>query len=224
MKPVNLLPESQRRRAPASDSKTGYIALGVLCVLLLMTAAYVITGNSVTSRTNEAAVASAEADRLEAEATRIGAFGDFATAKQTRLASVHQLASSRFDWERLMRELARVFPAGGWLQKAEASTTGEMDGGDSATGVAASPTAVLTGCMPEQSDVAALMLRLGRMHRVEDVTLEESTRSDDGAQTTLDSCGSLYQFNLTVTFSPAPPPAEAPDGRRTVPVSLGGGS
>jgi Tfp pilus assembly protein PilN len=190
-----------------------------------MTAAYVTTGNSVTSRTNDAAAASAEADRLEAEASAIGAFGDFATIKQTRLASVQQLSQSRFDWERLMLELARVLPEGGWLQSVKASSTGAPDGAEEpAPGTVAGPSAVLTGCMPKQHDVAALMLRLERMHRVEDVTLQESTRTPGGAETSLESCGPLYLFNLTVAFSPTQQLPEAPDGRHSVPVSLGGGS
>jgi Tfp pilus assembly protein PilN len=225
MKPVNLLPDSERRRAPASDSKIGYIALGVLCALLLMTASYVIVGNSATGHANDAAAARAEADQLEARATQIGAFGDFATIKQTRLASVSQLATSRFDWERLMRELARVLPAGGWLKTAKASTSGAPEGANaSATTATTGPTAVLNGCMPHQSDVAALMLRLERMNRVEDVSLQASTRTSAGAAASLESCGKFFAFDLTVSFSAIQDPREAPDGRRSVPVSLGGGS
>jgi Tfp pilus assembly protein PilN len=225
MRPVNLLPESERRRAPASDSKSGYIALGVLCALLLMTAAYVMAGNAATGNANDAAAARAEAEDLEVRASQIGAFGDFATIKQTRLASVSQLASGRFDWERLMRELARVLPPGGWLKTAKASTTGETASpGAASTPTTGGPSAVLNGCMPRQSDVARLMLRLERMNRVEDVTLQESTRTAVGAAASLESCGKFFAFDLTVSFSPVQDPREAPDGRRNVPVSLGGGS
>ena len=224
MKPVNLLPEAQRRHKPTGDGKSAFVLIGVLSLLLVLTAAYVVTANSVTTKTNDAAEARVEADRLEARAAEIGAFGDFATIKQTRLASVQQLSQSRFDWERLMRELARVMPPGGWLQKTNASVTGSPDGAEPAdSALLGSPTAVLTGCMPRQADVAKLMLRLNRMHRVEDVTLQESTKGERDAAPSLENCGPLYQFGLTVTFSPAQP-VEAPDGRRSVPVSLGGGS
>jgi len=226
VKPVNLLPESQRRRNPAGDGKRAYVVLGVLGLLLVMTGLYVVTANQVTTRTNEAAVAAVEADRLEAQVASLGAFGNFAEVKQTRVASVRQLAAQRFDWERLMLELARVLPANGWLQAAEASVTGDVGGAaassadDAATG---SPKATLTGCLPRQSDVADLMLRLRRMHRVEDVTLTESAIEDDKGAPSIDTCGRYYKFDVGVVFTAAVP-EEAPDGQRNVPAALGGGS
>ena len=223
MRPVNLLPESQRRRKPAGDGKSSYVVLGVLGLVLLMTGLYVMTANKVTTRTSEAAIAAAEADRLEAEAANLDAFGSFAQIKETRFASVRQLASERFDWERLMLELARVLPADGWLQSAEASTTGDSDD-EGGTGVSpGGPTAMLSGCLPRQPDVADLMLRLRRMHRVEDVALTESVLEDEQGVPSVDSCGRYYRFDITVAFAPAAP-REAPEGQRRVPASLGGGS
>jgi Tfp pilus assembly protein PilN len=224
MRPVNLLPESQRRRRPTGESKSSYVVLGVLAVLVLTTGLYVVTGNQVTSRSNDAAEASAEADRLEAKVASLGAFGNFAQIKETRVASVRQLATQRFDWERLMLELARVLPSDGWLQSAEASVSGETDSASTtaATG-AGGPTATLTGCLPRQPDVADLMLRLRRMHRVEDVTLEESVLEDEQGAPSIDSCGRYYKFDIGIAFTGAAP-REAPDGQRRVPAALGGGS
>lgn len=225
MKAVNLIPESDRRRQPGGDGKSSYAALAVLGALFLMTLTYVFVANQATSRQNDAAKASAEADRLEARAAEMGAFGDFATTKATRVASVRQLAASRFDWERLIRELARVLPDGSWLQSVDASTSG--DGVETAstagTTVAGGPQAQLTGCAPRQPDTAALLLRLNRMHRVEDVVLNASTREDAGAPPTLDSCGRFYEFDVTVSFAPSVL-QEAPAGRTRVPAALGGGS
>lgn len=224
MKPVNLLPESQRRR-PTGDGKSAYVVLGVLGLLLLMTGLYVVTANQVTTRSEAAVAAAAESDQLEARIARLGAFGSFAQVKQTRVAAVRQLAVERFDWERLMLELAHVLPADGWLQAAEASTSGEV--GDGATAVAddapSGPTAKLTGCLPHQSDVADMMLRLRRMHRAEDVTLAESGIEDEQGAPTLDSCGRYYKFDVSVTFA-GTVAEEAPDGQRRVPAALGGGS
>jgi Tfp pilus assembly protein PilN len=224
MKPVNLLPESQRkRRPPTTDSKSAYVVLAVLTVLLAMTGLYVVTANKVTSRSDEAAVASAEADRLEAQAANLDAFGSFAQIKEARVASVRQLATERFDWERLMLELARVFPSGGWLQSAEASVSGETEESTSTDAAPGGPTATLSGCLPRQPDVADLMLRLRRVHRVEDVTLSESALEDEKGTASVDNCGPYYKFDIGVVFSPAGP-REAPEGQRRVPAALGGGT
>ena len=221
MKPVNLLPESQRRRKADGDGQGAYVVVGVLTALVVMIGGYVLVANQATSRADEAAVAAAEADELEARAASLGSFGNFAQIKATRVASVKALAVQRFDWERLMLELARVLPVGGWLQTADASVISGEDDGDAT--VAPGPTATLSGCLPRQTDVADLMLRLRRMHRVEDVNLTESVLEDVKAEPTVESCGSYYQFDVTTTFSAAPP-QEAPDGDRRVPASLGGGS
>jgi Tfp pilus assembly protein PilN len=220
MKPVNLLPESQRRRKPEGEGKGAYVLIGVLALLVVMIGAYVMTANQVTTRTDEAATAAAEADQLEAQAASLGAFGSFAQVKETRIASVRALATQRFDWERLMRELARVLPPGGWLQSASATATADVE---DAEATAAGPTATLTGCLPRQTDVADLMLRLRRMHRVEDVTLTESALEDARTAPSVESCGSYYKFDVGVTFAVSPP-IEAPDGNRRVPAALGGGS
>jgi hypothetical protein len=62
------------------------------------------------------------------------------------------------------------------------------------------------------------------MYRVTEVTLNESTRESGTSETTLQNCGKLYKFDLTVSFSPVPPASEAPKGETRVPASLGGGS
>ncbi len=223
MKPVNLLPESQRRRTPAGDGRSAYVVLGVLAVVLALTAAYVITGNQATERADAAAEAAAEADRLEAQVASLGAFGNFAQVKATRLASVRQLAAQRFDWERLMLELARVLPADGWLQTASASTTGEASADSASASGGGGPAATLGGCLPRQSDVADLMLRLRRLHRAEDVTLTESVREDAQGAPSVDGCGRYYRFEVVVSFAPNVV-EESPDGQPRVPASLGGGS
>jgi Tfp pilus assembly protein PilN len=233
MRPVNLIPQEQRRRRPSDSSGKGaHALLGLLAVLLGMTVAYVLTANTVTERKSETEQARVEADRLEAEAAKKGSFTDFADIARTRAASVAAVASTRFDWERLMRELSRVMPEGSWLVSADASVTGATEGGSGAaapaapagTGAAGAPTANLVGCTPKHSDVARMMVRMRQLHRVTDVQLGQSTRDDDAGVASFDSCGRNTSFDLTLTFSPTAPVAEAPRGATRVPASLGGGS
>ena len=66
-----------------------------------------------------------------------------------------------------------------------------------------------------------MMVRLRKLHRVEDVRLNESARESGDSEATVDSCGSFYSFDLTVTFALTPPVSEAPRGVRARSASLG---
>ena len=232
MRSVNLVPQDQRRRTPSDGGGKGaHAALGVLALLLAMVVGYVLTSNTLTERQNDTEAARVEADRLEAKAAQKGNFADFASIAQTRMQSVAGVAASRFDWERFMRELARVIPADSWLQSADASTTGDAaapatDGAQPPAGAPTTglPSANLVGCTPSQSDAARLMVRLRQLHRVEDVELGSSTKEDSTGAAGIESCGGGYKFDLTLKFSPAAPASEAPRGEDRVPASLGGGS
>jgi Tfp pilus assembly protein PilN len=229
VRPVNLLPREHRRAARAERPGSAYAVLGVLGVLLVMAIAYVTVANQVKQHTGDANSAAAEADQLEAQAQQLGSFTNFAQIQQTRLASVATVASSRFDWERLMRELSRIMPERSWLQTADASTTTETDTTAAPTaagvGTPTGPTATLVGCTPRQSDVARMMVRLRQMNRVDDVQLNESVREASGdTKATVDNCGGFYKFDLTVSFAAATPTQEAPRGSARVPAALGGGS
>lgn len=232
MRPVNLLP-GEYRAARASGQRAGsaYVALGTLAALLAMVLLYVVTANQISSREDAAAEAQGETAALHAEIAALGAFGDFSQIKQTRMASVTSLAQGRFDWERFVRELALVLPEDTWLGEVTAATAPE----DSDSAVGSGPYAQLQGCAVRQPDVATLLVRLRKMHRVEDVTLAESVREGDvpvAPSTSLptggltpavpvdtDGCGSFYAFDVKVAFEVAPTVAD----QRRIPASLGGG-
>jgi len=227
MKAVNLIPSDQRR-AKASGNMSGgaYGVLGVLAVLLVMAVAYVMTSNSANDSQGKAEQARQDAIAAESKSKQLGAFTDFASIKEQRLTSVMAAAQTRFDWERFMRELSRVMPANSWIHTTNASVSGDTSGGNltSTATTVPLPEANLVGCTPRQSEVARMMVRLEQMYRVTDVALNESTQEQAGGDTSLQNCGDLYKFDLTVTFSPVEPANEAPKGETQVPASLGGGS
>jgi hypothetical protein len=233
MKAVNLIPSEQRRAKPSGEnSGSAYGVVGVLVVLLALAVAYVMTSNGVNDNKTRAEKDKRQADALEAKASQLDSFTDFAAIKQQRLEAVKTAAETRFDWERLMREISRVMPDGSWLQTTEASVTGDTSdtaaapASSSTTAVATgpvSPSATFVGCTPKQTEVAKILVRLRSMHRVTDVELNESLKEQGVSDVTVDSCGPLYKFDVTVTFAPTDTP-EAPRGSDTVPASLGGGS
>jgi Tfp pilus assembly protein PilN len=226
---VNLIPSEQRRAKPSGKgSGAAYIVVGVLAVFLVMAVASVLTSNKVNENETKAAEAKQEADALEAQAAQLGSFTNFAAIKEQRLASVVIAAETRFDWERLMREVSLIMPEGSWLRTTSASVLGEQSPtGETATqtaGAALTPTATFVGCTKKQSEVATLMVRMGQLHRATDVKLNQSAQETTDGEASIDSCGSLYQFDVTVSFESVAPANEAPRGSVRVPASLGGGS
>src|SRR2546421_6498156 len=124
MKAVNLLPEKHRPRQPSGggQGKSGYVLLGALGAVLVGVLVYVLTLNSINTSRTKITEATAEAARLNDQANSLGPYGDFAKIKAERVASVKQLAEGRFDYERMVRELAHVLPPDVWLVNASASS------------------------------------------------------------------------------------------------------
>ena len=254
MRPVNLLPAELRPRPRTREGGgRAHIVLGVLGVLLVMAVAYALSLNQVNSHKTDIARAKSETEKAKAEVAASTAFGDFHAIEQTRSASVEQLAGGRFDWERMMRELALVLPAHTWLlnvtaASADGAAAGATGGastaappataapaaaaGDSAASGASSPTLSLKGCALKQNDVAVVLVRLRKLYLVDTVDLNESAQetTDKGVQTSTDSaggsdtCGSgRFKFDVSVTFSAPTTKSDKPAGGK-VPAKLGGGS
>src|SRR3954465_2142091 len=107
MKAVNLLPEKHRpRKATGGQGKGGYVVLGVLGAVLVGVLVYVLTLNSINDSKSQTKEATAGAARRNEPANSAGPYGDVAKIKTERVKSVMDLAQGRFDYERLVRELA----------------------------------------------------------------------------------------------------------------------
>ena len=234
MRAVNLLPDDLKpRQATGALRGSSYALIGALGLLLVMAVVYVLSANQANDRKTQIATVQQETAEAEARAAELAPYEAFAQVKATRIASVKDLADRRFDWERLMRELALVLPAGTSLTDLTASTTPTADGtapapaDPAAAGSAPSgPTLALKGCAEEQPHVATLMVRLHRLYRASDVQLSESTEQDSGTSAPVGSGAGAagcprdtYLFNLTVSFEPL----ELEQSKR-VPARLGGGA
>src|SRR3954470_5274186 len=238
MNAVNLLPEKHRPRKPTGGrAGSGYVLLGVLGAVLLGVVGYVFTLNSINESKSKTTEARVEAARLSDQANSLGPYGDFAKIKAERVASVRDLASQRFDYERLVLELAHVLPSDVWLTSAAANSTGGTDSPaapGSPAPAPAGPTLTLQGCARDQSQVAVTLVRLRELQGASDVTLDHSTRGADadaaatpaaGQGGTADTgCGSTggkpnYSFQADITFAPLT--GEQPG---KVPNRLGGGA
>jgi Tfp pilus assembly protein PilN len=243
VKAVNLLPERHRpRRASGGRQGSSYAVLGVLGALLLALVVYVLTLNSINSGQDQIAVAKAETEQAQSQSRSLSAYGDFAKVKQKRVAAVTQLAKGRFDWERLVRELAHVLPENVWLVKTDASAIGDLSaadpGGAGAAATPGAPVVKLSGCARDQSQVAVTLVRLRELQGASDVSLDRSAKPDDPGSTTsssssataglTDGCGTThghlnYAFDAVVTFEPQATTATDKTSENA-PDSLGGGA
>lgn len=232
MRPVNLLPARHRPRTGGSgDSKTSYIALGVLAGLALAIFGYVMTANKASSANAKIATAREQIQALDAQSVTLQGFGNFAGVKEARLSAVTDLATSRLDWERLFRELAHVLPERVWLTgfDAQASDPEAADAGGQL-----GPKLMLKGCAESHSQIADAMIRLRELHVAEDVELAQTVAGDEeeatgaGAPTATGAaggesgCGKYYSFDVAVTMA-LPVPGAVPAAEAPVPARLGGG-
>ena len=160
MKRMNLLPPELRPR-DGNARGSAYIVVGVLaaCMVGLLAYGLVITG--VRSDENELASMKADTQDAQARVDALSPYRDFAQMKDQREQSVRMVADSRFDYERLTREIMRILPAGVWIghlevAPAEPTTDVVEAGADSAVadGAVLPPAMKVSGCAPSQDTVA----------------------------------------------------------------------
>ncbi len=128
MRPINLIPEEERRSHGAT-SRTGplaYIVVGGLALLLVGIVMLVSASNDIADR--EAEVTRLEAQRSQAltEAEELAPYASFQQVSEERTLTVASLADSRFDWVRVIRQLSLILPPSVYFT----SLTGSAGGGE----------------------------------------------------------------------------------------------
>jgi len=183
MKRMNLLPPELRPREGGRRGSS-YLVIGALFASVVAMLAYAMVIGGVRSDETELESLKDETRQAEARAEALRPYGEFADMKDQRERSVRVVADTRFNYERLTRELARILPAGVWVGHLDvAPAPPEQDvleaGADSATGTQASPPAMtVSGCAPSQDVVADTMDRLRALTGATNVTLGSSRQSD----------------------------------------------
>lgn len=234
MKAVNLLPPDQRggpKPAAAASSSSGgsplgaYIVLGALSLAVVMVAAYVLVGNAVKDRQAELARVQAESQAVRAQASALKPYADFRQLATQRVATVQQLAGSRFDWERALRDVSRALPADVHLKSFKGSVAGAPGTTPVAGAAPATPSILITGCTDTQSTVAKLMARLRAVRGVTRVSLTKSEKPATAASTTTGTAplcgrGDKPDFEVTMYFerSASAPVAATVPGQAAAPA------
>jgi Tfp pilus assembly protein PilN len=237
MRPVNLIPPEDRRgdHAPLRSGPLAYILLGALVAVLAGVTALVLTGNQVVERESEVAKLERDDARAVAKAERLVAYTEFRSMSEQRVATVQSLADSRFDWERVMRELSLVLPRDAWLTALTASassgTSGGGGGGSGLRAAAAGPALELSGCASGQEAVAGFVTALKDIDGVTRVGVQSSELGEEAAGGGGEGSGSgggeecrtrkfIAKFEIVVAFDAAPIPLSASaEGAPAAPVA-----
>jgi Tfp pilus assembly protein PilN len=231
MRPVNLIPSDERRgaRKPTRGGPLAYVVVGALALALTGVILLVLADNQISDREAEVAKLESQTAAVEAEASKLAAFTQFHSVRDQRVTTVTNLAKSRFDWERVMRELALILPSDAWLT----SLTGtvrpdvavESGAGNSLRGGAKGPALELVGCANGQESVARFISDLKDIDGVTRVGVlssqlptGEGGGSSEGSVAASGTCQTrnfIAQFQIVVAFDAAPIPA-SPTGEATV--------
>jgi Tfp pilus assembly protein PilN len=226
MRPLNLIPLEDRRgeNAPLRTGILSYVIVGALVLVLVGVVAYVTTSNGI----NENKTTLAELETRQAEATQAAAglspYSEFASLSQARMATVQSLARSRFDWERVLQELALVIPADVTIQTLSAGATSSEEAAAGATDASGltGPSMAITGCAKGQEAVAEFLAALKDIDGVTRVGMQSSalgSSDDSGSAPAPTSGGSgstgcptgseVASFQVTVAFDAVPAAATA---------------
>jgi Tfp pilus assembly protein PilN len=226
MRPVNLIPTEERtgERKPMRGGPLAYIVVGALAAAVLGVAALAVTDNQISDSKAEIVALEGEKAAVETRAQVLGAYTQFHNLRQQRVSTVTSLADSRFDWERVMRELALVLPDDVWLT----NLTGTATPGASVEGAASislrssvgGPALELTGCANGQEAVAGFVQALKEMDGVTRVGMQssavggygESGSGGSSASATCQTRNFIAQFQMVVAFDAAPIASTAPAG------------
>jgi Tfp pilus assembly protein PilN len=221
MRPLNLIPPEERRgeSAPLRAGVLSYVIVGVLGAALVAVVALVLISNDINDSKSQLASLQARQAAAQEAAAKLAPYNDFASLTQSRNATVTSLAQSRFDWDRVLQELALVIPPDVTLVNLSAAATGASAASASTTGGSSvsGPSLQLSGCAKGQEGVAQLLAALRDIDGVTRVGMQSSQLSDEQAGTAsaadsggCDTSTKAANFQITVAFDAVP--VAAPTG------------
>jgi len=223
MRPVNLIPSEERpgSHRPMRGGPLAYVVVGALAAALIGVVVLVLSGNQISDRESEIVALKADTAAAEAKAQKLQAYTQFHSIHEQRVATVTSLADSRFDWERVMRELALVLPGNVWLTNLAGTVTPDVSPSGTPSVALRStipgPALEMIGCARNQNAVAGFVQALKQIDGVTRVGMQTSVLgfSKGGGETTTSTCQTrkfIAQFQIVVAFDAAPVPEVAGGG------------
>ena len=233
MRPVNLIPADQRRH-DGGASKSGvisYAIIGLLVVAVVGVTAMTLLDRQLSDKQSEITTLEATAAETDAQAQGLAPFISFADRANARVETVTALAQSRFDWERVIRELTLVLPNKVWLTSLIGSVSPSVAVSDGeSVDLRASvpgPALELVGCAKSQREVASLISALGDIDGVTRVAVGRSEKPESGvsdaggdsssANTDCRTRDFITRFEAVAAFDSVPVPDGAVPGPEVAP-------
>jgi Tfp pilus assembly protein PilN len=219
VRPINLIPEQERRRQGGAG-RTGplaFIVIGALVIALGGVVALVTTSNQISERESELASLKSRTAAAQARADRLAPFTSFDEVKEQRTETISELADNRFDWSRVLHELSLVMPRWVILREVSGSSgksEGESGGGGSTIGQSIEgPSLSVIGCAKSQARVAQMVAALKQIDGVTRVGLgssvKELTQGGEGSGGGSNCNPGAFGFDAVAAFDSAPLPVEA---------------
>jgi Tfp pilus assembly protein PilN len=225
MRPVNLIPPEERRgdRAPTRTGALPYVILGALVAVLAGVAMTVLTSNKISDRKAEVATLEAQRAEAQARADALQPYADLANLATQRSSTVTSLAQSRFDWDRVLRELSLVIPDDVWLTQLGGTVTPEVQLADapqvSLRDQVPGPALAIVGCGASHEAVASFLQSLRDIDGVTRVAIESDSRPDQTSNVSAGGGGAsaadcrtrrfISQFKIVAAFDAVSVPAAA---------------
>jgi len=241
VRPVNLIPQEDRRggKAPLRTGPLSYAIVAFLLLAVGVVTLLALTGNKIADRKAEVASLQSQVDATQARADQLSTYTNFADLQQARQETVASLATSRFDWERALHELALVLPDDVWLTSmtATAATDPSSSTSSSTTAVdgVTGPSLDINGCASGHEAVAKFLAALRDVDGVTRVTVLSSDRpgaeSSSNSSTSSSSASSgqstvecasrdfIATFEVVAAFDGAQPAATAAPASPEAPVT-----
>jgi Tfp pilus assembly protein PilN len=240
MKAINLLPPDLKgtpkgaapkaKAAATTDEPAGigaFVVLGALALCVVALAAYVLTTNQVKDRQAQLDSVTAEAQTTTQRVAQLKPYADFQQMAVTRIQTVKDLASSRFDWEQALRDISRSIPANVTLSSFNGSISSGSGSGSTIRGTIEAPAIELKGCTTGQKQVADLLSRLRAVDGVTRVSLSKSLKPAEsegqaavaagGGEDQANCPGRSPAFELVMFFERSTVPSSVED------ITLAGG-
>jgi Tfp pilus assembly protein PilN len=228
VRPVNLIPQEERATAGGTGASgvAGYVIIGFLVLAIAVVAYITSLGNKIDEHKADIASLQGQVEQSQARASALQPYVELATVRQARTVTIDSLAKSRFDWERVLRELAKVTTPSISLSNLTGTVAPDVDV-EGAADVSLrdqvpGPALEITGCATSQRTLADFVAALHDIDGVTRVAAETSAKADkpdkqagatsDQAPTaqTTGECARPKDtnFQLVAAFDAVPTPSE----------------